>query len=395
MKYFVILVTFSGFIGNSKSFFGHYVNGNFHEDPVEEFTAELKTDLLNVVEEKWIEQRLNHFDMQDIRSWQMRYLENLEFFQVGGPIFVYVGGEWEIHKSRLLGGYLFDLAQEFNASLFYTEHRYYGKSHPTKNTSTKNLKYLTTDQALADLAHFITVTRKTIPGLENSKVFLMGGSYAGTVVTWFRLKYPHLADAAWASSAPLFATLDFGEFNEVMTESLQKVATPKCFNIFKSAFEQMDKLAESGDYSKLNKFFNTCQPLKAEDLKHFFYELTDHVASFIQVYNPTKMKAACNFLVHNNFPDPILAFALWFNGLSKNCFDASYASAVETHTQTSWNSTANKQSEIFKFAFFIFFESSVLQCDSGSISLVLSWAGLKRPRQKIKFSQNWCPKIIL
>lgn len=56
---------------------------------------------------------------------------NDEYFQPGGPIFIYVGGEWDIHPSGISGGIFVDLAKEHNGILFYTEHRYYGESKPT------------------------------------------------------------------------------------------------------------------------------------------------------------------------------------------------------------------------------------------------------------------------
>jgi Serine carboxypeptidase S28 len=59
-------------------------------------------------------------------------LTNDEFYQSGGPIFIFVGGEWEIESSFLQAGHTFDMAKEMKGYLFYTEHRYYGKTHPTE-----------------------------------------------------------------------------------------------------------------------------------------------------------------------------------------------------------------------------------------------------------------------
>lgn len=60
--------------------------------------------------------------------------------------------------------------------MFQLEHRFYGDSHPTNDASTENLKYLTSEQALADLDLFIhaMMTQYNI-----SKVVVFGGSYAG------------------------------------------------------------------------------------------------------------------------------------------------------------------------------------------------------------------------
>lgn len=72
-----------------------------------------------------------------------------------------------------------------------------------------NLKYLTSEQALADLAAFIEGMNQFYGFGDEVKWIVIGGSYAGTLAAWLRLKYPHLVYGAIASSAPLLAKLDF------------------------------------------------------------------------------------------------------------------------------------------------------------------------------------------
>lgn len=74
--------------------------------------------------------------------------------------------------------------------------------------STDNLRYLSSRQALADLAHFRRVMAEA-RGLTNAKWVAFGGSYPGSLAAWFRLKYPHLVHAAVATSAPVHATVNF------------------------------------------------------------------------------------------------------------------------------------------------------------------------------------------
>lgn len=74
--------------------------------------------------------------------------------------------------------------------------------------SIKNLKHLSSEQALADLAYFIEAKKKEMK-LQHNKWIVFGGSYPGSLAAWFRLKYPHLAYGAVASSAPLFAKINF------------------------------------------------------------------------------------------------------------------------------------------------------------------------------------------
>lgn len=77
-----------------------------------------------------------------------------------------------------------------------------------RDLSTDNLRYLSSRQALADLAHFRTVVGEA-RGLANRKWVAFGGSYPGSLAAWFRLKYPHLVHAAVATSAPVHATVNF------------------------------------------------------------------------------------------------------------------------------------------------------------------------------------------
>jgi len=46
------------------------------------------------------------------------------------------------------------LAKKFGAAIVSVEHRYYGKSSPFDSLETQNLKYLSSKQALFDLAVF-------------------------------------------------------------------------------------------------------------------------------------------------------------------------------------------------------------------------------------------------
>lgn len=76
------------------------------------------------------------------------------------------------------------LAEATNGLSVVLEHRYYGESLPTRNLSTESLRFLTTQQALADTAFF--ARNAVFDGFEdqnltapNAPWILYGGSYAG------------------------------------------------------------------------------------------------------------------------------------------------------------------------------------------------------------------------
>nr|VDD30568.1 unnamed protein product [Brassica oleracea] len=86
--------------------------------------------------------------------------------------------------------------------MFFIECRFYGESTPFGKKSHKTaeiLGYLNSQQALADCAILIRSLKQNLSS-EASHVVVFGGSYGET---WFRLKYPHIAIRALASSAPI------------------------------------------------------------------------------------------------------------------------------------------------------------------------------------------------
>lgn len=79
--------------------------------------------------------------------------------------------------------------------------------------STENLMYLSSEQALADLAYFIANMNDKYNLNANQKWIAFGGSYSGSLAAWLREKYPHLVYGAVSSSGPLLAKADFtGKF---------------------------------------------------------------------------------------------------------------------------------------------------------------------------------------
>lgn len=101
------------------------------------------------VQELWIAQKVDHFDVGNNATWQMvskawyynnffnnfpiysqRYLQNAKYHKPHGPIYIFVGGEWTITPGLLCTGLTHDMAVENAGMLYYTEHRYYGQSWP-------------------------------------------------------------------------------------------------------------------------------------------------------------------------------------------------------------------------------------------------------------------------
>lgn len=85
--------------------------------------------------------------------------------------------------------------------------------------------YLSSQQALADLAYFITSVNIGYKFSNNTKWIVFGGSYGGSLAAWMRAKYPHLVHGAVSSSGPLLAEIDFQ--GNIYTECIKSTRTVK------------------------------------------------------------------------------------------------------------------------------------------------------------------------
>jgi hypothetical protein len=136
-------------------------------------------------------------------TFNLRYWFDASKYKSGGPVIVLQGGETS-GKDRLpflQKGLLAQMAEITHGIAVVIEHRYYGSSMPTPDLSTENLRFLTTDQALADQAYFARNVQ--FHGLEDKNLTSFnvpyigyGGSYAGAFNAFLRVLYP---DVFWGT----------------------------------------------------------------------------------------------------------------------------------------------------------------------------------------------------
>jgi serine protease 16 len=162
------------------------------------------------------------------------------------------------------------------------EHRFYGESYPPINDlSTPNMKFLTIDQALSDFANFIKYPPKELNITNDSKWVMVGGSYAGNLATWMRKKFPKLVSAAYASSAPIEAKLDFFEFDQRIAKALP------CAQNISDAFKFVyDPILLSGNETAILGLKQQFGLEMLEDNKDFASAISHPTASIVQSYVP-------------------------------------------------------------------------------------------------------------
>ncbi|KAK7330920.1 hypothetical protein VNO77_25126 [Canavalia gladiata] len=226
-------------------------------------------------ETRYFQQRLDHFSFLDLPTFPQRYLISTEHW-VGpkrvGPIFFYCGNEGDIVWFAQNTGFVWEIAPQFGAMVVFPEHRYYGESMPygSKEEAYKNattLSYLTAEQALADFSVLLTDLKQNFSA-KDCPVVLFGGSYGGMLAAWMRLKYPHIAIGALASSAPIlqFENIVPPEtFYDIVSNDFRRESS-SCFNYIKQSWDEITSTGQTKDgLERLTKTFHICQQLKSTD----------------------------------------------------------------------------------------------------------------------------------
>ncbi|KAL4235486.1 Thymus-specific serine protease [Mactra antiquata] len=312
---------------------------------------------------QFFNQRLDHFNGDDFRTWKQRYFVNETFVKLNGPIFVMIGGEGPANPKWMIEGTWIEYAKIYGAICVMLEHRYYGDSHPVGDLSLENLKYLSSRQALADLAYFIDWFKYngyTSLNLSNSKVITFGGSYPGSLSAWFRSKYPYIVDGAVATSAPIYAQLDFKEYLSVVKDALDTTG-PKCNEEIKNATTTMYEwwgLREKRP--QLESMFQLCDKINQSNILDLYGFFSNTAANFENVVQYNKDNRAfegaigtditldtlCDIMTDFTRGTPIQRYAdvntLILNTYSQPCLDYTYDNLIKDMRKTDWTSDAGE-----------------------------------------------------
>ncbi|WCJ41663.1 Serine carboxypeptidase S28 family protein [Euphorbia peplus] len=139
------------------------------------------------------------------------------------PIFVYLGAEAPLEYDLPYIGFLSDNAPRFTALQLYIEQKL---------------------------------------NAQNSPVIVIGGSYSGMLASWFRLKYPHIALGALASSAPILNFYDITPsdiYYSIVTMDFRD-ESETCYATIKKSWAEIDEVASKPNGLQiLNNKFKTCQ----------------------------------------------------------------------------------------------------------------------------------------
>lgn len=314
---------------------------------------------------RWFTQNLDHFDGGNSETWQQRYFVNDEFFdqEKRNVAFLMIGGEGECSDKWMTTGAWVDYAKVSNAILFQLEHRFYGKSHPTEDLSVENLRYLTSEQALADLAMFVDAVNVEYNLSPEVKWIAFGGSYPGSLAAWSRVKYPHLIHGAVSSSGPLLAIPNFQDYFKVVSDDLRSISE-ECYTAVKTGTAQIDAfLQHKVGQRTLTELFRLCDPLEdsinnKNDISNFYDSLAGNFAGIAQYNKDNRLSTkgtllgnitldtACD-IMNNATKGPAITRlarynALMLNASNQTCLDFKYSKMIAEMSNISWEASASE-----------------------------------------------------
>jgi len=158
---------------------------------------------------------------------------------------------------------------EVGALFFVLEHRYYGCHNKTacpvsQLDTPEDFRYLSSDQALEDLATFHDFASRKYGLTKHNKWITFGGSYPGMMAGWARVKYPNLFSIAVVSSAPVKAQLNMRGYNDLVARAYGLKASmgqdglkvQACRHTIAVGHAQIGELLETSDgRAKLEEMF--------------------------------------------------------------------------------------------------------------------------------------------
>ena len=285
------------------------------------------------------DQTLDHFDvLRGGATWRQRYWLNASLVRGADfPVFFYIEGEGAGSPFSVVSGEHVELAAEYGALLVALEHRYYGASIPTPDLSTPNMRFLSSHQALADIAAFYeNALRPAFNLTVRNKLVTFGGSYPGALSAWARLRLPHIVHAAVSTSSPVQASFDDVSYNDVVAASLAMPligGSPGCAAATAAAFRAMDAAFSGGADARraMASKLMSCGPLDgANDTMWAASNYGSFVQGLVQ-YNLEGGYSVAQYCAEMTRPGaaPIDAFAAAIAATQGGaCLDNSYADYV-------------------------------------------------------------------
>lgn len=265
------------------------------------------------------------------------------YYQEGGPIFIYVGGDFEIGTFWLEHGNMHDIASDLNGFIFGSEMRFFGQNRPTSDVTTGNLRFLSTEQVLADMARLIDHIKQQDLRLAEAKVILVGNMFGGNLATWFSVRYPNQVDGIWSSSSFVEARMNFADYFVAIGDDLRNFGSDDCYRRTWRSFRTMESLIAGGRSSVLSEMFHLCHPIDSSnelEVERFFEAIAETVSVGIINGGYGYVQDLCEAVTNDQISNDLIAFSEWFNNEHRGgqCFSMSFQELVDFFSEPDWSS---------------------------------------------------------
>ncbi|KAF2731918.1 hypothetical protein EJ04DRAFT_578716 [Polyplosphaeria fusca] len=212
--------------------------------------------------------------------FNLSYWFDASYYKPGGPVFVLLSGETygTDRLPFLQKGIVHQVIEATGGLGVILEHRYYGTSFPFDDLSTEHLRFLSTEQALAEIDYF--ARNVEFEGIDadltapNTPWIAYGGSYAGAQSAFLRVVYPETFWGTISSSGVTIAIDDYWEY----FEPIRQFAPPDTVSATQTFIDILDSVLlgdDEDDIKKLKEAFGLGDITDKRDFAFIFTSINN------------------------------------------------------------------------------------------------------------------------
>uniref|UniRef100_A0A1X7UN09 Uncharacterized protein n=1 Tax=Amphimedon queenslandica TaxID=400682 RepID=A0A1X7UN09_AMPQE len=218
------------------------------DDPIPPYTTSYYT------------QQLDNFNSNDKRTFNQRILTAKQYWKNDVLLF-YPGNEAPIDEFYNNTGFLFKLAERFQALVVFAEHRYYGDTLPfgPQDTFTP-----------ANMAYLSKLMAFGVSSFDSSIDVFDAILYGGILAALLRYQYPAVFDGALAASAPMYMTAGLTESTAFFQKVTQDFADADSASpdVVRGAYADIIKNAYEGNFQFITDSMRLCNTLTVDKVEH-------------------------------------------------------------------------------------------------------------------------------
>ncbi|KIW85338.1 hypothetical protein Z517_00728 [Fonsecaea pedrosoi CBS 271.37] len=224
-------------------------------------------------------------------TFQQLYWLDTTNYVPGGPVIILAIGEDSatVDFEWLQKGLLHKIANATGGvAVLWAQRRVIGGDVVPSDQpyTTENLRFHSTEQAMADLAYF--AQRVSFPGLEDRNLtasttpwIILGGSYGGAISAFSRIQYPDLFWGGLSSSGVTVAIENNWQYFDV----IRRYGPSECVKRQQELTNLMDNIYDSGNKTALSELFSGFNISDATEYPDFAKFITGPLNSWDQFWN--------------------------------------------------------------------------------------------------------------